>query len=92
MGCKHNLKSCLNCEREKCILDEEPAKEKPNRKEYHHRYYLKRKKLKRYKCNFCGKEIYGEAYRLGKNMYCNFNCIMCQLWDENEKRIKIISV
>lgn len=102
MGCKYeNGGGCLNCELEKCILDKEvkdhkdiPEPKKPDRKEYYHLYYKRRKmgQKKIAKCNFCGNEIHGEAYRLGKYIYCGFNCMMCRLWDENEKRMQIVNI
>ena len=84
---------CLECKKPVCILDK-TQKTPKDRSQYQHEYYLRRKerKTKEYKCNFCGKDIHGEAYRLGKYMYCGFNCMMCRLWDENEKRMQIINI
>ena len=85
---------CLNCKLPVCILDKQKENPKANRKEYYHEYYKRRKmeQKKIAKCNFCGNEIHGEAYRLGKYIYCGFNCMMCRLWDENEKRMQIVNI
>ena len=81
---------CLNCEEPVCILDR-PQKIPKDRSQYHHEYYLKRKAGWNYYCKNCGKEIHGQAYRLGKYMYCGFGCMMCRLWDENEQRMEIVN-
>lgn len=100
MGCKHDLKTCLNCEREKCILDEvpeekeEPVEEKPNRKTYQHDYYLKRKEKdeKDNVCKFCGKVVSGEMIRINKKNFCGIDCVLCYLYDKNEKKMQIVRV
>lgn len=100
MGCKYDKgKGCLNCEREKCILDERQEKEKRQkdpeaRKKYQHAYYLKRKEEEKKKnlCKFCGKEVSGEMIRIDGKNYCGINCVFCYLYDKNEHRMRIVNV
>lgn len=85
-------KECLKCQEPVCILDKHKQKTRADRKQYQHEYYMSRKIGRKYTCKNCGKEIHGQAYRLGKKMYCGINCMMCRLWDENEKRMQIINI
>ena len=86
-------KDCLNCKEPVCILDKKKKERKPkSRKQYYHDYYIAHRINRKHYCAFCGKEIHGKAYRLGRNLFCGFNCMMCRLWDENEKRMEIVNI
>lgn len=86
--------NCLNCKYEKCLLDVEdeaaklPAK---SRKEYMRRYYVEHQNYDNH-CAWCGKECKGEMIRIDWKNYCGINCVMCHLYEKNEKRMKIINV
>lgn len=100
MKCKYDKGGgCLNCERVICILDEEPEEdigpaEKRDRKDYHHSYYLKCKEKSRKSkiCNWCGSEAQGETIRIDGKNYCGIDCVLCHLYEKNEKRMEIVSV
>lgn len=91
MGCNQD---CLNCQNPVCILDVKDEKPKPNRKAYMHEYYLRRKRGKKYDnhCKWCGKECTGEMIRIDEKNYCGIDCVLCHLYQKNEKKMKMVDV
>lgn len=98
MGC--NDTDCLNCKRPVCLLDleeEEPLignKNTKDRKEYMRMKYLERKQksLHDNECKWCGKKCQGEMIRIHSKNYCGINCVLCHLYEANEKQMKIVVV
>ncbi len=96
MGCNSN--DCLNCKHPVCLLDLEeekplkPKKEpKKDRNEYMRKYYQERKKHNVH-CAWCDKKCTGEMIRIDAKKFCGINCVLCHLYEKNEKRMKIIVV
>lgn len=92
-------RNCLTCTNTHCVYDKH-AKPLPStaktstkiRTEYYHKYYLMRKKGKKIDnyCKWCGKEVEGEMIRIDGKNYCSATCVLCHLWEKNEKQMKIV--
>lgn len=80
-------KDCFNCKFDDCIYDEPEQKD---RTEYLHQWYLKSKEPK--KCFWCGKELHGEVIRMSKHNFCDINCVLCQLYKENEHKMRFCMI
>lgn len=51
-----------------------------------------RKKIPDNECRMCGKVVAGEMIRIHKKNYCSMDCVLCHLYDANERYMKIVNV
>ena len=83
-------KDCFNCTYKDCEWDESKLKD---RSQYHHDRYIK-KKLGTWNntCRFCGKVVKGEMIRIHSKNYCSIDCVLCHLYEINERNMRIVKV
>lgn len=88
MKCEHD--NCFTCPYPDCIKEEKP---KPDRSAYMHEYYMKKKLgIRDNTCRMCGKIVEGEMIRIHSKNYCSMDCVLCHLYDANERYMKIVNV
>lgn len=92
--CGHD--DCFTCPYDDCIMDigNDPAPAKVVvRKKYQHEWYEKNKdESGGLNCWWCGKKLSGFVPRFKKHNFCDVNCLMCQLYQDNEQKISLYEI